>query len=80
LIAGNCFIDPNDLAKFDGVVKLIRIQMKEDWASISQILNLQVDEILLMRPDGIVAAKTTASKALELINTTIQLKHDEVSN
>lgn len=60
LIYGNALPDSIFWSRYKDSIQLIRLH-SDDWQRLCNCLDLQADETVLMRPDGIVAAKTSVN-------------------
>ena len=69
------------------LIKLIQLQNPDDWQNACHSLNLQTEETVLMRPDGIIAAKASVNNAnniflpiLKSINYTSIPQYETIAN
>ena len=63
LIYGSTLPNAAFWEQYKEVVKLIQLQNPDEWQQVCNCLGLQTEEMVLMRPDGIVAAKAAINNA-----------------
>ncbi|MDA0910433.1 MAG: FAD-dependent monooxygenase [Proteobacteria bacterium] len=86
LIYGGNLPDKAHWLQWNRHIKLVQLQHPDDWQQACNCLGLKAEEVVLMRPDGIIAAKADANKAspifsqiLKFINYDRKPQHETTS-